>query len=79
MRHSVGYGYAVKKNATAATPTKFEGGLTDFQRRRRHKNSTRRIDEIRWRRGLPIGYSQIFSVPANQPTAITRIDRQCLS
>jgi hypothetical protein len=38
-----------KKNTTAATPTKFNGGVTDFQQRRCHKNSTRRVDEIRRR------------------------------
>jgi hypothetical protein len=59
MRHSVGYGYAVKK---------FNGGLTDFQRRRRHKNSTRRVDEIRRRRGLAplhyISFAAVFLFPA---------------
>jgi hypothetical protein len=49
MCHSVGYAV---KNSTAATPTKFDGGLTDSQRRRRHKNSTRRVDEIRRRWGI---------------------------
>jgi hypothetical protein len=59
MCHSVGYDYAVK-NTTAATPTKFDGGLTDFQRRRRHKNSTRRVDEIRRRRGLMASGTDIY-------------------
>ena len=37
---------------TAAALTKFNDGLANFQRRRRHTNSTQRIGKIRRRRGL---------------------------